>query len=139
IDCHAHIFKQDMPLRDTPRHAPDYDFTLEDYEKELDRHGISLAVIAAASSWADYNDFLVDSIAGNPRYRGTVILEPSVELYVLEFIGQDGIVDVRLHMIGLDKLPDITTFAYRRMFRRIRDLGWHVHIHCEGRDLPELL
>lgn len=139
IDCHAHIFKQDMPLRDTPRHAPTYDFTLEDYEQQLDRHGVSMAVLAAASPWADYNDYLIDSIAGKSRYRGTVILDPSVERYVLDSMARDGIVGVRLHMIGYEKLPDITTFEYRRMFRRIRDQGWHVHLHCAGSNLPDVL
>lgn len=139
IDCHAHIFTQDMPLRDKPRHAPAYDFTLEDYARQLDRHGVGMAVLAAASPWADYNDYLIDSIAGNARYRGTVILEPSVERYVLDAMSQAGIVGVRLHMIGQESLPDITTFEYRRMFRRIRDQGWHVHLHCAGKDLPELL
>lgn len=139
VDSHAHIFTSDMPLRDRPRHAPDYDFTLQDYTKVLDAHGVRFAVLAAASPWADYNDYLVDSIRGNPRFRGTVILEPTVERYVLDFMDRDGIVGVRMHMIGLDRMPDITTFEYRRMFRRIADRGWHIHLHCEGRDLPELL
>lgn len=139
VDAHAHIFKQDMPLRDNPRHTPSYDFTLDDYEKQLDANGVGFGVLAAASPWADYNDFLINSIRGNPRYRGTVILEPSVERYVLQHMAADGVVGVRMHMIGLERLPDISTFEYRRTFQRIADLGWHVHLHCEGRDLPELL
>lgn len=139
VDAHAHIFKQDMPLRDQPRHAPKYDFTLDDYEKILDAHGVSFAVIAAASPWSDYNDYLVDAINGNPRFRGTVILDPSVERIVLRDMDSCGIVGVRMHMIGLQHLPDISTFEYRRMFKRIADLGWHIHLHCDGRDLPDLL
>ncbi|MEZ5933693.1 MAG: amidohydrolase family protein [Alphaproteobacteria bacterium] len=139
VDCHAHIFTADMPLRDKPRHAPDYDFTLDDYISVLDRHGVGAAVLAAASPWADYNDYLIDSIRGKLRFRGTVILDPGVERYVLDFMARDGIVGVRMHMIGLERMPDITGFAYRRMFRRIRDQGWHIHLHCEGRDLPDLL
>ncbi|MDF0601144.1 amidohydrolase family protein [Psychromarinibacter sp. C21-152] len=139
VDCHAHIFQSSMPLRDKPRHAPTYDYTLADYAKALDAHGVHLAVLAAASPWADYNDFLVDSINGNPRFRGTVILEPTVERYVLDFMARAGVVGVRMHMIGLDRMPDITTFEYRRMFRRIRDQGWHIHLHCAGPDLPDIL
>lgn len=139
IDAHAHIFTNDIPLRDNPRHAPTYSFTLDDYEKQLDANGVKYAVLAAASPWADYNDFLVDSISGRDRFRGTVLLEPSVERYVLQHMADDGIVGVRMHMIGLEQLPDISTFEYRRMFRRIADRGWHIHLHCEGRDLPELL
>lgn len=139
VDAHAHIFLQNMPLRDNPRHTPNYDFTFNDYVTQLDANGVDYGVLAAASPWADYNDYLIDSIRGNPRFRGTVLLEPNVERYVLQHMAQDGVVGVRMHMIGLERLPDISTFEYRRMFRRIVDLGWHVHLHCEGRDLPDLL
>lgn len=139
VDAHAHIFKQDMPLRDQPRHSPKYDFTLADFEAVLDDHDVSFAVIAAASPWADYNDFMISSIKDNPRYRGTVLLDPSVERIVLQDMDRCGVVGVRMHLIGLPHLPDISTFAYRRMFKRIADLGWHIHLHCEGKDLPDLL
>ena len=36
-------------------------------------------------------------------------------------------------------MPDITTFEYRALFRRLADLGWHVHPHAEGEDLPKIL
>jgi predicted TIM-barrel fold metal-dependent hydrolase len=46
---------------------------------------------------------------------------------------------MRLPFIGLSKLPDITTFNYRALFRRLADLDWHVHPHVEGEDLPKIL
>ena len=139
VDAHAHVFTADMPLRDRPRHAPTYDFTVEDYLKILDAHGVGFAVLAAASPWLDYNDYLIDCVKRNPRLRGTVILQPTVERYVMEAMARDGVIGVRLHMIGLDTMPDITTFEYRRTFRRIADLGWHIHLHAEGKDLPALV
>jgi predicted TIM-barrel fold metal-dependent hydrolase len=139
VDAHAHVFTADMPLRDKPRHAPTYDFIVEDYLKILDDHGVAFAVLAAASPWLDYNDYLIDCVKRNPRLRGTVILQSSVERYVMEAMDRDGIIGVRLHMIGLDTMPDITTFDHRRTFRRIADLGWHIHLHAEGKDLPALL
>ena len=139
VDAHAHVFTKDMPLRDKPRHAPTYSFTVEDYLKVLDDHQVGFAVLAAASPWLDYNDYLIDCVRDNPRLKGTVILEPTVERYVLEMMNADGIVGVRMHMIGLESLPDITTFEYRRTFKRIADLDWHIHLHAAGPDLPQLL
>lgn len=139
VDCHAHIFTTRMPLRDNPRHRPNYSFTVEDYLRVMDEHGIDYAVLAAASPWADYNDYMVDSVRANPRLRGTVILDPGVERYVLDFMKRDGIVGVRMHLIGLPELPDLSSFEYRRLICRIADQGWHVHLHCEGRDLPDIL
>lgn len=139
VDAHAHIFTQDMPLNDNPRHSPVYDFTVEDYLAVLDRHGVALGVIAAASPWSDYNDYIIDSVKRHPRLRGTVIVKPSVEKYILEFMDRDGIVGVRLPFIGLKEKPDLSSFEYRRLLRRIADLGWHVHLHVEGRHLPDIL
>lgn len=139
VDAHAHIFTQDMPLNDQPRHRPDYDFTVEDYLAQLDRNGIAFGVIAAASPWSDYNDYIIESVRLNPRLRGTVIVKPDVEKYILELMRDDGIVGVRLPFIGLEQKPDISAFEYRRLLRRVADLDWHVHLHVEGRNLPELV
>lgn len=139
VDAHAHIFTQDMPLNDQPRHSPKYDFTVENYLAQLDQHQISYGVIAAASPWSDYNDYIIDSVRKNPRLRGTVIVKPSVEKYILEFMKNDGIVGVRLPFIGLKEKPDLTTFEYRRLLRRIADLDWHIHLHVEGAHLCELI
>jgi predicted TIM-barrel fold metal-dependent hydrolase len=139
VDGHAHLFTRAMPLNDRPRHRPAYDFTREDYLATLDRHGVRYGVIAAASPWSDYNDYTIESVRGNPRLRGTVIVKPSVERYILEQMKRDGIIGVRLPLIGLSELPDLTSFEYRRLFRRIADLDWHLHIHVEGERLPAVL
>jgi predicted TIM-barrel fold metal-dependent hydrolase len=139
VDGHAHLFTRGMPLNDQPRHRPSYDFTLQDYLAILDRHGVSRGVIAAASPWSDYNDYTIESVRGNPRLRGTVIVRPSVERYILELMKKDGIVGVRLPFIGLSSPPDLQSFEYRRLFRRIADLDWHVHLHIEAERLPEVL
>jgi predicted TIM-barrel fold metal-dependent hydrolase len=139
VDSHAHIFTRDMPLNDRPRHRPDYDFTVEDYLATLDQHGVRYGVIAAASPWSDYNDYTIDSVRGNPRLRGTVIVRPSVERYILEMMKKDGIVGVRLPFIGLSSPPDLSSFEYRRLLKRIADLDWHVHLHIEGERLPDVM
>jgi len=139
VDGHAHLFTRDMPLNDKPRHRPSYDFTREDYLATLNRHGVRYGVIAAASPWSDYNDYTIESVRGNPRLRGTVIVRPDVERYILEMMKKDGIVGVRLPFIGLSSPPDLTSFEYRRLLKRIADLDWHVHVHVEAERLPQIL
>ena len=136
VDSHAHIWLKDMPLVANPRHRLDYDFTIEQYLATLDAHGVERAVIAAASPYGDYNDYMIESVRARPRLRTTVILEPSAERYMLEMMKRDGVVGVRLPFVNLDPLPDITTFEYRRLLRRFRDLDWHVHLHLDGPRLP---
>jgi predicted TIM-barrel fold metal-dependent hydrolase len=140
IDAHVHVFTTDMPLIDRPRHAPKYSFTHEQLIATLDENGVDRAVIAAASPWGDYYDYTLAALRANPkRLRGTVIVRPTIERSELEAMGRLGVVGIRLHLIGLPQLPDITTFDHRRLFRRLADLGWHVHPHAEGEDLPKIL
>jgi predicted TIM-barrel fold metal-dependent hydrolase len=139
VDAHVHVFTQDMPLIDNPRHAPTYSFTVEQLLATMDAHGVQFAVIAAASPWGDYNDYTIAALRVHPRLRGTVILKPTVERYILEAMSKDGVVGVRLPFISLAELPDITSFDYRRFLRRLADLDWHVHLHVEGEKLPQLL
>jgi predicted TIM-barrel fold metal-dependent hydrolase len=139
VDAHVHVFTQDMPLVGTPRHRPNYDFTTADLLRTFDAAGVQFGVIAAASPWGDYNDYTVEACRASKRLRGTVILNPSVERVVLEDMNAAGIVGVRLPLIGLKDLPDFTSFEWRRTFKRIADLGWHVHPHIEGARLPPIL
>jgi predicted TIM-barrel fold metal-dependent hydrolase len=139
VDSHVHVFKTDMPLIDKPRHRPTYSFTAEDLCKKLDDHGIPMAVIAAASPWSDYNDYTIASLRKYPRLRGTAILAPTTERIVLEDMKRSGIVGVRLSFVSMPQIPDVTTFEYRRFFKRLADLDMHVHPHIEGEKLPALL
>lgn len=139
VDAHAHVFLRDMPHIPNPRHRIDYDFTVEQYLAILDAHRVERAVIAAASPYGDYNDYVIAAVRGEPRLRGTVIVEPTVERYILEQMKKDGIVGVRLAFISLETLPDLTTFEYQRTLRRFRDLDWHVHLHLDGPRLPQVL
>jgi predicted TIM-barrel fold metal-dependent hydrolase len=139
VDTHVHVFTTDMPLVGNPRHRPNYSFTAEDLIATLDKHGVSMAVIAAASPWGDYNDYTIAALRKYPRLRGTVILQPTVERIVLDEMKRDGVVGVRLPFVNMKDVPDVTSPEYRRLLRRVADLDWHVHPHIEGERLPQLL
>ena len=139
VDTHAHIFMQDFPLVDNPVRTPDYDFPIAKYLATLDQHGVQFAVLSAGSLWGDYNDAVIEATRSNPRLRGTVLVQPSIERYVMDRMKDDGIVGVRLSPIGIKPPPDYDNFEHRRLLRRISDLNWHVHIHVEGERLPHVL
>mgnify|MGYP000464520416 CR=1 FL=1 len=83
IDAHVHVFQQGMPLVPNPRHAPTYSFTVEQLVATLDANGVDKAVIAAASPWGDYNDYVVESLRKHPaRLRGTIMGLFSFTTYV---------------------------------------------------------
>jgi len=139
VDSHVHVFTTDMPLVDNPRHAPTYSFTAENLIATLDKHGVPMAVIAAASPWGDYNDYTIAALRKYPRLRGTVILKPTVDRYALDDMKRDGVVGVRLPFISMTDVPSVTTPEYRRFLHRLVDLDWHVHPHIECEKLPQIL
>jgi predicted TIM-barrel fold metal-dependent hydrolase len=139
VDAHVHVFKSDRPIVDNPRHNPTYDFTAEQLLHVMDEHGVQQAVVAAASPWGDYNDYVIGALRKQPRLRGTVIVEPEVERVVLEEMARAGVVGVRLPFLGMATLPDLTTWGYRKLLQRLVDLDWHVHLHLDGPRLPQVL
>jgi predicted TIM-barrel fold metal-dependent hydrolase len=139
VDSHVHVFTARMPLVENPRHTPTYSFTAENLIETLDRHGVAMAVIAAASPWGDYNDYTIASLRKYPRLRGTVILPPTTEKIVLDEMKRDGVVGVRLSILTMKELPDFAGAEYRKFLARLADLDWHAHAHVDGVKLPQIL
>lgn len=129
VDSHAHVYTTDMPLSATAWHKPPADATIEDYVATLDRHGVRYAVLAAASLFDDYNEYSIEAARRHPRLRTTAIVKPTIDPYVMRMMKDDGVVGVRFQWRNVKDIPDITTPEYRKFFRRVRDLDWHVHIN----------
>lgn len=132
VDAHAHIFDRTTPLAETAWHRPAAEAPLAAYMAELDAAGVHFAVLAAASIFGDYNDHMLAAVAGQPRLRTTVILRPDTDPARLRDLDQAGVVGIRLQLRNVAAPPDLDSFEYRCLFRRIADLGWHVHLHDEG-------
>lgn len=132
VDAHAHVWTRDMPRIPDAKYRLDYDFTPEHYLAALDRHGIHFGFLAAASPFGDYNDYTIAALRNHKRLRGSVIVNPNVERHVLEQMDADGVIGIRLPLFTLAELPDLRSFEYRRLFRRVRDLDWHVHVYVDG-------
>lgn len=129
VDSHAHVWTADMPLSATAWHKPPGDATIEQYIATLDRHDVKRAVLAAASLFDDYNEYSIEAARRHERLRTTAIVKPAIDPYVMRMMKDDGVVGVRLQWRNVKDLPDITTPEYRKFFRRVRDLDWHVHIN----------
>ena len=138
VDTHAHIFLQDLPLVEGATHLPARSFTAQDYLKTLDENGVLYGVIAAPSFLGSYNDYTIDAMRTTRRLRATAIVEPSIDRYALKAMDADGIVGIRFSLRRYSS-PDLTSPEYRRLLRRVADLGWHVHLFAEGPRLAALL
>ncbi|MEI9852147.1 MAG: amidohydrolase family protein [Sphingomonas sp.] len=139
VDCHAHIFLDDMPVSRNAWTQTDYAFTARDLLATLDRHGVHFGVISGLSIAGYYNDYMISELRRHPRLRGTAIVAPGTDRYVLERMRADGVVGIRLQLARLTSLPDFRDDDHRLLFRRVRDLGWHVHVAIEGESLRPVL
>jgi predicted TIM-barrel fold metal-dependent hydrolase len=136
IDTHAHIYTLDMPQPGSAWHRPPGDATVAQYLETLDRAGVLFGVLAAASIFGDYNDYSLAATRRHRRLRTTVIVRPDMDAAILRDMSDQGAVGIRLQLRNVASPPDLTSFEYRRLFRRIADLGWHVHLHDDGHRLP---
>ena len=132
VDTHAHIYLTDQPLVGDASHRPERAFTTDDYLRTLDDHGVLFGVIAAPSFLGSYNDYTLDALSRHRRLRATAIVEPDIDLHSLKAMDAAGIVGIRFSLRGYAGLPDLTTPVYKRLLRRVADLGWHVHLYAEG-------
>jgi predicted TIM-barrel fold metal-dependent hydrolase len=137
VDAHFHVYTTDMPLVPTAWHRPPEDATIERALATLDAHGVTFGVIAAASLYGDYNDYMLEAVRRHKhRLRATAIVKPTVERHTLEALDQAGFVGIRFMFRRVPEPPDLAAPEYRMLLRRIADLGWHVHINDDGARLP---
>lgn len=140
VDAHAHVFTRAVPFAEDAHSRPAYDYGVDAWLADLDRHGIAKGVIAAASLFDDGNAYTLDALAAYPeRLRGTVIARPEIEERTLRRFASQGVVGVRLIWRRIDELPDLASEPYRGFLRRIADCGMHVELLSRGASLPQLL
>jgi predicted TIM-barrel fold metal-dependent hydrolase len=139
VDCHTHIFPLDMPVSSQAWIKPGYAFTAEDLGAVLDQHGVHFGIVSGLSITGTYNDYMIRALRRHPRLRGTAIVQPGTEFYTLERMHEDGVVGIRLQLARQERLADFRSDDYRLLFRRVRDLGWHVHVAIEGPALPPVM
>ena len=105
----------------------------------MDAHGVGFGVVAAASLYGDYNDYMIRCLRRHPRLRGTVFMRPETDMYTLERMKADGVVGIRLFFSRVPNPPDLRSPEYRLLLRRVRDLDWHVHTLVQREALPDII
>ncbi|HEY8289498.1 MAG TPA: amidohydrolase family protein [Acetobacteraceae bacterium] len=132
VDTHAHIYLPDHPVITGATHRPERACTTQDYLRTLDEHGVLFGVIAAPSFLGSYNDYTLEALRAHRRLRATVIVEPGVDIHILRAMDADGVIGIRFSLRDYAGMPDLDSPEYRRLLRRVADLGWHVHLYAEG-------
>ena len=136
-DCHAHVLG---PPEIYP-YVADRSYTpppasLEAYKLLHRVLGIDRAVIVQPSVHGTDNQVTLDAIAGyGPNARGVAVVDASVGERELIRLNDGGIRGLRLNVlfgggVGIDALEPLA--------ERIADMGWHIQLLLDARDLVEL-
>jgi 2-pyrone-4,6-dicarboxylate lactonase len=138
-DAHCHVFgpaakfPYDPKAAYTPEDAP-----LEQLQALHRRLGFERAVIVHASCHGPDMRATLDAIArSGGSYRGTAIIDSSVSETDFQRMHDGGIRGVRFNFVQhLGGRPDMAFF--RRTVNRLQAMGWHLILHLDAQDLPEL-
>lgn len=138
-DAHCHIFG---PGSIFP-YAADRTYTPPDAPKHAlsalhSILGIERAVIVQASCHGTDNRAMLDAIAtSGGRYRGVAIVDASFTESDYAALHAGGIRGVRFNFVAhLGGRPDMRVF--HQVVERIRSFGWHLVVHLDAGDIPEL-
>jgi 2-pyrone-4,6-dicarboxylate lactonase len=136
-DCHAHVIgpPEKFPYVPERSYTPPT-ATLAAYQSLHRVLGIDRAVIVQPSVHGTDNRVTLEAIAAyGPKARGVAVVDESVDDRALARLNDGGIRGVRLNVlfgggVGLHALEPLTG--------RIADMGWHVQLLLDARDLVEL-
>lgn len=144
-DTHAHVFG---PAQRFP-YAPDRSYTppdapLDRYLAMLDTLGFARGVLVQGSAHGRDNSAMLDALRAHPkRLRGVAVADRTLtpeEMRRLDRLGVTGLRfnhffrDGKLYYGGGVTLDDASALA-----RRMADLGWHVQLWIDVRDLPAIV
>ena len=135
-DTHAHIWAppEQYPYKASRRHTPAA-AGIEEYRKMLSVLGLERAVIVQTGIYHD-NQVTLDAIAtSNGQWRGIALLKADVSEKEVERLHNAGFRGVRFNprnekAAGLVGIEEVAA--------RIKPFGWHVQLHIDARDLPEI-
>jgi D-galactarolactone isomerase len=106
-----------------------------DYLALRRRLGIGRTVVVQPSTYGTDNGCTVPAIAalGRDTARGVAIVDDTVDRTELEELTKGGIRGARFHMLAGAPIP---WERLDRIAARVQDVGWHVQLQLDGRDLP---
>ena len=137
-DAHCHVFGPGSRFPyapEAPYWPPDAPFeALQSLHGKL---GIERAVIVHASCHGSDMRVTLDAIArAKGKYRGTAIIDPAYGDKEFRQMHDGGIRGVRFNFVKhLGGRPDMAFFD--RTVARLEELGWHLILHLDSRDLIE--
>ena len=143
-DCHCHVFgpAARFPYAEPRSYTPD-DAPLEAYLKLLDRLGCERGVLVQPSAYGRDNRAMLDALAREPkRLRGVAVGGAELTRATLEQWHAAGVRGLRANEFRRDGKPyyqnGVGLAELEPLLPRIAELGWHLQLWVDARDLPDM-
>jgi len=144
-DCHCHVFgpAARFPYAEPRSYTPD-DAPLEAYLAMLDRLGCDRGVLVQPSAYGRDNAAMLDALGAEPRrLRGVGVGGRELDRATLETWHDAGVRGLRANEFRRDGKPyyqnGVTLAELEPSLPLLADLGWHLQLWLDTRDLPELM
>ncbi|MFG6666162.1 amidohydrolase family protein [Halomonas sp. HNIBRBA4712] len=133
-DCHAHIF---LPgFESQPDGPPIAELATVDNYRELQKWlGLSRVVITQPNAYQAHNGALVEALDqfGTDVARAIAVITPDTPRQELERLHEKGVRGARIMQlpggaVGIDQMLAVE--------KNIQEMGWHLMVQFNGRDLP---
>jgi len=143
-DCHCHVFgpAARFPYAEPRSYTPE-DAPLEAYLALLDRLGFERGILVQPSAYGRDNRAMLDALTHEPeRLRGVAVGSSELTRETMKDWHALGVRGLRANEFRRDgklyyengvRLADIAP-----LFAKMADLGWHLQLWIDARDLPEL-
>jgi D-galactarolactone isomerase len=135
-DTHMHFYDtaERYPVAPTAAFLPP-PARVDDYRQLQRRLGLERVVVVQPSAYGTDNRCTMDGVAAlGAAARAVVVVDQTVSDAELERLTAAGARGIRFFILKGAPLP---WNILEEMAARVHPFGWHVHLQCNGRELPE--
>ena len=139
IDCHIHLFDRNRSAIAKPRHVPTYDAEYATVKALGAAVGVRRFVLVQTSFMGTDNSLLMRHLQDQPdTFRGVFILGPATSSRELQDLKAQGVVGIRLNLLGVD-LENTLTADQLGLIERCSEQGLSVGLHDDASRLVDIL
>ena len=133
-DCHMHVY-DDRYAIDPRWTVPPPKAPAAAYKQVQRELGLERVIVVQPNAYGFDNRCTVDAIADlGPQARGIAIIASNIVDADLLRLHTAGVRGARCHVLPN---PFVTWDDIPKIARRVAELGWHVQVQSDGRDLPQ--
>ena len=124
VDAHAHVFSASAPAVAGARYRPAYEATLDAWQSQWSRAGITHGVLVQPSFFGTDNGEMLAALAMDARrLRGVAVVDPACDAGEIARLQSGGVRAIRLNLKGVKDYAALASDPWQALFARVKDAG----------------